>query len=159
MLVSLFFYFYRLGREECGILALETTKVMQFYWLTLGILAVWRISYLLSSEAGPWNLAARIRQRLQTAFRTELVSCLYCLSIWIAVPFAFILGESWKHRFLLWPALSAGAIIVERTVHRETPAPLYYEDRNGDRDYEDLENENQERQEPQEDQHVLRQEP
>ena len=31
---------------------------------------------------------------------------------------------------LLWPALSAGAIIIERTVHRESyaPTPIYYED-------------------------------
>jgi len=25
-----------------------------FYWLILGILAVWRISYFLASETGPW---------------------------------------------------------------------------------------------------------
>ena len=101
---------------------------MQFYWLILGILAVWRISYLLTAEAGPWNLLGRIRQWLEKAFRTELPSCLYCLGVWIAAPFAFILGESWKQRLLLWPALSAGAIILERSVHRETPATIYYED-------------------------------
>ncbi len=102
---------------------------MQFYWLTLGILAVWRVSYLLVSEAGPWNLLARIRQRAERAFHTDLVNCLYCLSVWIAAPFAFILGDSWKHRLLLWPALSAGAIIVDSVVHHDTAPPLYYEDR------------------------------
>ncbi len=112
---------------------------MQFYWLIIGILTVWRVSYLLTSEAGPWNVLARLRQRLEPALSGEFVSCLYCVSVWIAAPCAFLLGESWKHRLLLWPALSAGAIILERSLHQETPTPQYYED--------------------QEDRHVLRQEP
>jgi predicted MFS family arabinose efflux permease len=101
---------------------------MQFYWLILGILAVWRISYLLTSESGPWNLLARMRLRLEKGSRGKLVSCLYCLSVWIAAPLAFILGESWKQRLMLWPALSAGAIFLERRLHPESPAPLYYEE-------------------------------
>ena len=129
----------------------EDEQVAQFYWLILGILAVWRISYLLTFESGPWNLLARMRQRLERRFRSKLVSCLYCLSIWIAAPFAFILGESWKQRLMLWPALSAGAIVLERCVHRETPTPLYYEDQGNQED--------RENQADQEDQHVLRQEP
>ena len=114
---------------------------MRFYWLFLGILAVWRIAYLLTSEAGPWNLLGRLRQGLQSAFHTELVTCLYCVSVWIAAPLAFFISNSWKERLLLWPALSAGAIVVEHTVHRELYSPLYYEDP-----------------QKQEDKHVLRQE-
>ena len=128
------------GRASVG----EIEQVVQFYWLILGSLAVWRISYLLASESGPWNLLGRIRQGLARGFGSELATCLYCLSVWIAAPFAFFLGESWKQRLLLWPALSAGAIIVERWVNRETPPPLYYED--GE-------------EQDQEDQYVLRQEP
>ena len=101
---------------------------MQFYWLILGVLAVWRISYLLTSESGPWNVLARMRQRLVKGLWGQLVSCLYCLSVWVAAPFAWVLGDSWKQRLMLWPALSAGAIVLERLVHRETPAALYYED-------------------------------
>jgi hypothetical protein len=110
---------------------------MQFYWLILGILAVWRLSYLLTSESGPWQFFARMRQRLGTGFLGELTNCLYCLSVWVAAPFAYILGESSKQRLLLWPALSAGAIIVERLVHRETPTPLYFEDREEEKDREE----------------------
>jgi hypothetical protein len=124
---------------------------VQFYWLILGILAVWRISYLLTSESGPWNLLTRMRQRRERGLPSELLSCLYCLSVWIAAPFAFILGESWKQRLMLWPALSAGAIVLERCVHRETPTPLYYEDQENLEDQENPENLG--------DQHVLRQEP
>jgi hypothetical protein len=52
---------------------------------------------------------------------------------------------------MLWPALSAGAIVLERCVHRESPTPLYYEDQENLEDQENPENLG--------DQHVLRQEP
>jgi len=42
------------------------------------------------------------------------VDCFYCLSLWIAVPFVFAIGEGSKERILLWPALSAGAILLHR---------------------------------------------
>jgi hypothetical protein len=102
---------------------------VQFYWLILGVLAVWRISYLLTSESGPSNVLSRLRHGLGSGLIGQLFSCLYCMSLWISAPFAFFLGESWTQRFLLWPALSAGAIIIERCIHREPTAPLYCEDR------------------------------
>ena len=104
--------------------------MMNFYWLILGVLAVWRISYLLASESGPWGAIELFRHQLGNGFWRELLSCLYCVSVWVALPFAFLLGESWKQRLMLWPALSAGAIIVERCIHREkTEAAAYIEDR------------------------------
>ena len=114
---------------------------MQYYWLIIGILAVWRVSCLVNSEPGPWGAFKRIRRRFAGTVFGDLVNCFYCLSVWVSAPFAFVLNDTWKGRLLLWPALSAGAIIIERTVHRETyaPMPVYYED--------------------QEEDHVLRQEP
>jgi hypothetical protein len=44
----------------------------------------------------------------------RLMDCFYCLSLWIALPFALLCGEGWIERLVLWPALSAGAILVER---------------------------------------------
>lgn len=103
---------------------------MNFYWLVLGILAVWRISYLLASETGPWDLIEMVRNGLGNGFLRELMSCLYCVSVWVAVPFAYILGDTLKQRLVLWPALSAGAIIVDRCIHRErAEAAAYIEDR------------------------------
>jgi hypothetical protein len=103
---------------------------MQFYWLIVGILAVWRLSHLLVSEAGPWDALDRMRRRLAGSIFGGLVNCFYCLSVWVSLPFAFFLDGTWKGRLLLWPALSAGAILIERTLHRETfaPEPIYYED-------------------------------
>jgi hypothetical protein len=103
---------------------------MQFYCLIIGILAVWRLSHLLVSEAGPWDVLMWMRRHFAGKFFAGLQNCFYCLSVWVSIPFAFFLNSAWKGRLLLWPALSAGAIIIERTLHPEifAPMPNYYED-------------------------------
>ena len=85
-----------------------------FYWLVLGVLAVWRLTHLFYGEDGPWKLFVKLRHWLGEGFWGSLLDCFYCLSLWMALPFAYFLGQGWKHRLLLWPALSAGAILLER---------------------------------------------
>jgi hypothetical protein len=87
---------------------------MRFYWLVLGILCVWRVTHLLAAEDGPWDLVVRLRQAAGNGFFGKLLDCFYCLSLWVAAPFAYLLGDDWKERLLLWLSLSAGAIVVER---------------------------------------------
>jgi hypothetical protein len=105
---------------------------MKFYWLVLGALAVWRITHLLNAEDGPLDVLVRLRQFAGDGFWGDLLDCFYCLSLWIAVPFAWWLGDVWKERLLLWPALSAASIAIERLTSlglRETApgAALYFE--------------------------------
>lgn len=103
---------------------------MDFYWLLLATLSAWRITHLLQAEDGPWELMARLRRRAGANFWGALLDCFYCLSLWIAAPLAFVIGENWRERLLLWPALSAGAILLERISRREASAPpaIYFED-------------------------------
>ena len=93
-----------------------------FYWLLLGVLVTWRITHLLSTESGPWDVLGKLRQFAGMGQFGELLSCFYCLSLWIAAPFACLLADGWRHRLLLWPALSAGAILLERVTARGEPA-------------------------------------
>ncbi len=107
---------------------------MPFYWLVLGILGVWRIVHLLNAEDGPWQSVVKLRRLAGNGFWGELLDCFYCLSVWIAAPFAVFLGEGWKNQLLLWPALSGGAILLERLTFREEqhlPA-VYTEDQEED---------------------------
>jgi hypothetical protein len=93
---------------------------MRLYWLVLGILCVWRVTHLLNAEDGPWRLVVRLRLRVGNGFWGELLDCFYCLSLWVAAPLAIVLGSGVKERLLLWPALSAAAILLERlTVNSE----------------------------------------
>lgn len=101
---------------------------MRFYWLALGILSVWRITHLLQAEDGPWDLLVRFRRLVGAGLLGNLLDCFYCLSLWLAVPFAYLIGKSWTERCLLWLALSAGAIILERLTNHREVLPAYYEE-------------------------------
>lgn len=104
---------------------------MRFYWLLIGALAVWRITHFLQAEDGPWEVVVRLRRRLGAGFWGKLMDCFYCLSVWIALPVAWFLGQTWPERVLLWPALSGAAILLERATNpdfRAGPA-AYSEDK------------------------------
>jgi len=85
---------------------------------------------LLNKEDGPWNLFFRLRKRVGDGFWGQLLDCFLCLSVWIAAPLALLIGESWKERLLLWPALSAAVILLERLTQREQrePPAVYFEE-------------------------------
>ncbi len=108
--------------------------MLKFYWLLLGILGVWRITHLMQAEDGPWKLLRDLRRRWGEGFLGELLGCFYCLSVWVAAPFAGLLGAGVTEKILLWPALSAGAILLERITERgdEVPPALYFEDSEDD---------------------------
>ena len=103
---------------------------MGYYWQMVGALGVWRITHLLQAEDGPWDLVARLRRRAGDSFWGKLLDCFYCLSLWVALPFALGLGTDWKERALLWPALSAAAILLERAT--VPAAAAYVEDKEND---------------------------
>jgi hypothetical protein len=101
---------------------------MSGLWIVVGSLAVWRVTHLVHAEDGPWNVISQAREKLCAFGR--VTACFYCLSVWVAAPAAFMIGEGWRERAWLWPALSAAAILLERmTLNRgEPPPPIYVED-------------------------------
>ena len=103
---------------------------MSFYGLILGILGVWRVTHLLNAEDGPADLLVRLRRRAGHGFWGGLLDCFYCLSLWLAAPFALVIGGGWMDRLLLWPALSAGAVLLERITEPRlsVPAAHYFEE-------------------------------
>jgi hypothetical protein len=108
---------------------------MSFYWFLLGAFCVWRLTHLLVAEEGPWRSFARLREVAGGTFWSGVLDCFYCLSLWLAVPFALLIGETTLERALLWPALSGAAILLERaTTSAEYTAPAAYieEKENGD---------------------------
>lgn len=89
----------------------------ELYALLLGALAVWRITHLLQAEDGPWDVVVRLRAWAGDSPVGRAMDCFYCLSLWIALPCALLLGAAgagWLEQLLLWPALSAAAILLER---------------------------------------------
>lgn len=93
---------------------------MEFYWFVLAVLSVWRLTHLLQAEDGPWDAVIHLRRAAGNGFFGKLMDCFYCLSIWMAIPFSWWLAESWSEGVLLWLSLSAGAIILQRLIYKET---------------------------------------
>ena len=92
---------------------------MEYYKLTLGVLSVWRITHLMHSEDGPWDMIVKLRRFVGEGVLGKMMDCFYCLSFWIALPFGFVLAESWSERMMLWLSLSAGAIICQKILFKE----------------------------------------
>jgi len=86
----------------------------ELYRLLLGVLGVWRITHLFQAEDGPGNVIVRLRRAAGDSSIGRLLDCFYCLSLWVSLPMALIIGQSAIERVLLWLALSAGAILLER---------------------------------------------
>lgn len=66
------------------------------YWLLMGI-AVWRLTRMLHTERGPLDIFLRMRAALAKRQRRsgglyDLVSCPFCLSIWVAAIFSLFLA-------------------------------------------------------------------
>jgi len=101
--------------------------IVRVYWFTLSVLCVWRVTHLLQAEDGPGDLLLRFRRMAGSGFGGKLLDCFYCLSLWVAAPAAYFVPETRMERWLWWPALSAGAILVERlTTPRGDHAPASY---------------------------------
>ncbi len=80
----------------------------------LATLAVWRITHLLAAEDGPWDVLLRFRRALGAGMAGKLVRCFYCLSIWVALPFAWFLKGNAAETVVGWLALSGAAVLLER---------------------------------------------
>jgi hypothetical protein len=103
---------------------------VRVYWFTLSVLCVWRVTHLLQAEDGPADLLVRLRRMAGSGFAGKLMDCFDCLSLWVAAPLAYWVPQTRLEKLLWWPALSAGAILLERaTSPRNGDAPaVYFED-------------------------------
>jgi len=98
--------------------------------LLLG-LAVWRVSYMLAREEGPFAMFVRLRQALGArevmpglwqADNTpgKLILCPLCLSVWLAAP-AALLTLGWAQGWWLlvsWMAITGLSCVVQLRVNR-----------------------------------------
>ncbi len=87
------------------------------------VLAVWRVTHLFWGEDGPLDIFVRLRRAAGSGFFGRLLDCFYCLSLWFALPVAWIAGTGWLDRLFLWLGLSGGAILLERATARAKDVP------------------------------------
>lgn len=86
--------------------------------LVLCALATWRVTHLLVAEDGPADVVVRLRARLGESYLGSLMDCFYCATVWIAVPFAFVVADDARGWVLSWLALSGAAALFEQASQR-----------------------------------------
>src|SRR5688500_13648322 len=80
----------------------------------LAVLAVWRLTHLLAQEDGPWDVFRRLRSAVSRVPGGRLLSCFYCLSLWVAIPAGWFVGETLVEQVAAWLAASGAAVLLER---------------------------------------------
>ena len=83
------------------------------------MLAAWRVTHLLQAEDGPFDAVVHLRRAAGEGWFGHLLDCFYCLSLWVALPFACGLAAGWAQGLVGWLALSGGACLLERATAKE----------------------------------------
>jgi hypothetical protein len=86
--------------------------------LTLAVLATWRVAQLVAREDGPFDVILRLRARAGNGVVGRLMDCPYCLSLWIAAPWAVWIAHDAVEWIAVWLAVSGGASLLERATTR-----------------------------------------
>jgi hypothetical protein len=94
----------------------------------LAALATWRLAFLLAREDGPWRILARLRTGLGDGFLGQLLGCVKCVGMWMAIPFAFFVGGGWIELVVVWLALSGVTALIDEW----TRPPFEWQESKGD---------------------------
>ncbi len=91
-------------------------------------LATWRLTHMIVSEDGPWDVIVRMRAWFGDSVAGRAMDCFYCISLWVAILFAFMVGHGIVNWFLTWLAISGAASLLEQATNRELNRELSEED-------------------------------
>jgi hypothetical protein len=77
------------------------------------LLALWRVTHLISYEDGPFKVFLKLRKKTGKPF-----DCFYCLSIWIGFMTSLYFSQSIEEIILFSLSLSGGAILLEKITNK-----------------------------------------
>src|SRR5262249_51768725 len=84
-----------------------------FFRFMIAALATWRLAFLLARERGPWDMFGRFRRGLADGAASQLFSCVKCVGLWVAVPFAFFVCREWLELVVVWLALAGVTALID----------------------------------------------
>lgn len=77
----------------------------------IAVLATHRVSRMIAIEEGPFSMFSWIRGKLDADQKTWLgrgISCIACVSFWVAGIIALLIGASW----LEWLGIAGGVVVI-----------------------------------------------
>jgi hypothetical protein len=84
-----------------------------FFRFLIAALATWRLAFLLARERGPWDIFGRLRRAGGPGVVGELLKCVKCMGLWIAIPFAFFVGGNVVELVVIWLALAGVTALID----------------------------------------------
>ena len=84
----------------------------------MGALATWRVAHMVAYEDGPFAIIVRLRARAGDSHIGGLMDCLYCLTVWVAVPFTVWAVRGRRNTVPVSIAMSGAACLLERVAGR-----------------------------------------
>jgi len=84
-----------------------------YFRFLIAALATWRLAFLLAREQGPWGVFARLRRDAGNGVSGELLKCVKCAGVWIAIPFAFFVRGDWWELVVTWLALAGVVALLD----------------------------------------------
>jgi len=91
--------------------------------VALALLATWRVSFLLTQEAEPWEMFARLRRHAGDRMVGRALECFYCTSVWVAIPAALLVTPASARTVVTWLAISGAACLLHRATERHQNFP------------------------------------
>jgi cobalamin synthase len=79
----------------------------------IAALATWRLAFLLARERGPWNVLGRFRRAFGGGVIGELLACVKCVGLWVAIPFASFVRGDWWELLVIWLALAGVTALID----------------------------------------------
>lgn len=90
-----------------------------WYWFCIAVLVNWRLSHLICFENGPFTLLLRLRRLLYLLHLGKLIECFHCTAFWMALVPALAIYPLNGKLFLLIPAISAGASLLQKIISHD----------------------------------------
>jgi len=108
-----------------------------FFRFLIAALATWRLAFLLARERGPWDIFGRFRRGVGTGVVGELLKCVKCVGLWVAIPFAFFVRGDWWELIVIWLALAGVTALIDEWTRPPFEWQENKEDGGGERVVED----------------------
>lgn len=91
---------------------------MDGLWITLAILATYRVSRMMALEDGPFDVFSWLRDKVsQRSWIGRGLACTLCLSFWLAWLSASLLPHlSWSEYLLASLGIAGGVVVIHKVV-------------------------------------------
>ena len=89
-----------------------------FFRLVIAAFATWRLAFLVAREEGPWGVFGRVRRFVGLRVPGGLFTCVKCVSMWIAMPFAVFVHCAWPEVIVVWLALAGVSALIDEVTRQ-----------------------------------------